>query len=192
MALIGTLAVDRLAQRVDDATEQFGPDRHFQDTAGGLDDVTFGDMLVLAKYHHADRVALEVQREAEGVAGELDHLALHHVRQAVNAADAIRHRHHRALVTGIRADVQVLNLALEQFADFSGIELHEWGLLSSFQSGGELGQLAAHGCVDHFVADTDRHAADQVVVDVCLCLDLTAIALLQGGDDVGDLLFVSG
>ena len=60
------LAVDRLAQRVDHAADQLGADRHFQDAARALDGVAFGDVLVLAQDHRADRVALEVQRQAEG------------------------------------------------------------------------------------------------------------------------------
>ena len=62
------LAVDRLAERVDDAADQLGADRHFEDAAGALDRVAFGDVLVLAQDHRADRVALEVERQAEGVA----------------------------------------------------------------------------------------------------------------------------
>jgi hypothetical protein len=60
--------------------------------------IALGDVLVLAENHRADRVALEVEREAEGVRREFDHLALHHVRQAVDAADAVGDRHDRALV----------------------------------------------------------------------------------------------
>ena len=35
------------AERIDDAAEQFGTDRHRQDAPGGLDRVTLGDVLVL-------------------------------------------------------------------------------------------------------------------------------------------------
>ena len=63
-----------------------GADRHFEDAAGALDRVAFGDVLVLAQDHRADRVTLEVEREAEGVLRELEHFALHHVLQAVDAA----------------------------------------------------------------------------------------------------------
>ena len=95
------LAVDRLAERVDHAADQLRADRHFENAAGALDGVAFGDVLVGAQHHRADRVALEVQREAERVARELEHLALHRVGQAVDAADAVGHRDDRAL----RADL---------------------------------------------------------------------------------------
>src|SRR5690606_39071023 len=118
------LAVDRLAERVDDAADQLGAARHLQDAAGRLDRHALGDVLVRAEHHRADRVALEVQRKPEGVAGELDHLALHHVGQPVDAADAVGDRDDRALVAGVGRDVQVLDLALEEFADLSRIQLH--------------------------------------------------------------------
>jgi hypothetical protein len=60
------LAVDRLAQGVDHAAEQLGADGHFQNAARALDGVAFGDVFVLAQDHGADRVALEVQRQAVG------------------------------------------------------------------------------------------------------------------------------
>ena len=104
------LAVDRLAERIDHAAEQLGADRHLEDAAGALDRVAFGDVLVVAQHHRADRVALEVQREAERVVRELEHLALHHVGQAVDAADAVGHRHDRALRAHLRAGVEVLDL----------------------------------------------------------------------------------
>ena len=37
LALIGPFAVDRLTERVDDAADQLGADRHFENAAGGLD-----------------------------------------------------------------------------------------------------------------------------------------------------------
>jgi hypothetical protein len=73
------LAVDRLTERVDHAAEQFGTDRDFQNAAGRLDGVAFGDVLVFTENHGTDGVALEVQRHAEGVAGKLQHFALHDV-----------------------------------------------------------------------------------------------------------------
>src|ERR1044071_5319043 len=87
----GALAVDRLAQRIHHPSEQLRPDRHGKNPARGLDDVTFGDLRVFAQDHRADRVALEVERQAEGVLREFEHLALHHVGEAVDAADAIGH-----------------------------------------------------------------------------------------------------
>ena len=124
------LAVDRLAERIDHAAEQFGTDRHFQNAAGALDRVAFGNVLVLAQHHRADRVALEVQCETEGVLRKLQHLALHHVGQAVNAADTVGHGNDRALGAHVGGERQILDLALDQLADFGRIQLLHGGLLT--------------------------------------------------------------
>ena len=123
------LAVDRLAERVDHAADQLGADRHFQDAARALDGVAFGDVLVLAQDHRADRVALEVQRQAVGrlAAGggrKLQHLAGHHVGQAVHAHDAVGHRHHGALVLDVCRRAQALDAGLDQLGNLCGIQLH--------------------------------------------------------------------
>ena len=84
------LAVERVAERVHDAAEHLGADRHFEDAAGGLDRRALADVAVFAEHDGADRVLLEVQREAEGVVRELEHFAVGDVGEAVHAADAVR------------------------------------------------------------------------------------------------------
>ncbi len=118
-------AIDRLTEGVDHATQQFGTDRHFQNTAGGLDHVAFGNVFVFAKNHGADGIALKVERHAEGVAGKFEHFALHDVLQAVHTADAIGDGNHGALRAHFRCALQVLDLALDQFRNFGRIQLHE-------------------------------------------------------------------
>jgi hypothetical protein len=86
-----TLAVDRLTERVDHAAEQLRTDRNFENAARALDGVAFGDVLVFTENHGTDGVALEVQRQAKGVAGEFQHFALHDIGKAVNAADTVGH-----------------------------------------------------------------------------------------------------
>jgi hypothetical protein len=124
LAVDRALAVDGLAEGVHHAADQLGADRHFEDAARALDGVAFGDVLVFAENDRADGVALEVQREAEGVAGEFQHFALHDVGQAVHAADAVGHGDDGAFGAGRGSELQVLYLALDQVADFGGIELH--------------------------------------------------------------------
>src|SRR5579862_1707332 len=81
------LAIDRLPERVHYAAEQLGAYGHFEDAASGLDRVTFGQMLVVTQHDRADRVLLEVQRQAIGVARELEHLAVTRIGQTMNAGD---------------------------------------------------------------------------------------------------------
>ncbi len=117
------LAVDRLAERIHHAPEELGAHRHLENAAGALDRVALGDVLVFAEDHRADRVALEVQGEAEGVVREFQHLALHHVREAVDAADAVGDGHDRPLRAHVRRQRKILYLAADQIADFGWVQL---------------------------------------------------------------------
>ena len=118
------LAIDRLTQGVNDATDQLGADRDFQNATGTLDGITFGDAFVFAQHHGANGVALEVHGETEDVAGEFQHFALHGIGQAVDTADTVSHRNHGTFGTGIRGQLQVLNPTLDQVTDFRGVKLH--------------------------------------------------------------------
>ena len=127
-------AVNRLTQSVHHTANQLRADGHFQDAAGAFHNSTFGDVLVRAQNHGTHRVTLQVQRQpkrglAIGISREFEHLALHHIRQAVHAHDTVGHRHHSALITDIAASFQPLDAALNQFRNFCGIELHDSFLL---------------------------------------------------------------
>jgi len=117
-------AVDRLTQRVDHASEQVFADRYFQDALGAADGVAFRDVLVCAHDHRADRILLQVQRQTVGVAREFDHFAGHHVRQPVNAGDAVGEADHGAFRTGFGRQIEVLDLLFNQFTDFCRADLH--------------------------------------------------------------------
>src|SRR3546814_2994204 len=58
------LAVDRVAEAVDDTAEKALADRHVDDGARALDGVAFLDGRVGAEDHDADIVGLEVQGHA--------------------------------------------------------------------------------------------------------------------------------
>jgi hypothetical protein len=88
------LAVDRVAEAVDDAAEQTLADRHVHDGAGALDGVAFLDLAVRAEDHDADIVGFEVQRHALHAVGELDHFAGLHIVEAVDAGNAVTHAQH--------------------------------------------------------------------------------------------------
>jgi len=118
------LAINWLAQRVHHPANQFFAHWHIQNAARGFDHIAFGNAFIVTEDHCTDRVALEVQREANHIVGELEHLALHHVREAVHAADAVGHGHDRALVAGICREIESLNFAFQQFANFRRVELH--------------------------------------------------------------------
>src|SRR6185312_2638345 len=70
-----TLAVDRIAQRIDHAAEQALADWRIDDGAGALDGLALFDLAVGAKNHDTDVVGFEVQRHAARAVFKLDHLA---------------------------------------------------------------------------------------------------------------------
>ena len=84
-----TLAIDGIAQGVNNATEKAEANRHVDDGAGALDRVTFLDVAVIAEDHDADVVILEVQGHAPDTTGEFDHLAGLHLVEAVDAGDTV-------------------------------------------------------------------------------------------------------
>ena len=83
------LSVDRLAERVDHPAEERVADRHRQHLAGALDLLALFDLLEVAEDHRADAVLVEVQRDAEHPAGELEELLRHHRGQALDVGDAV-------------------------------------------------------------------------------------------------------
>ena len=90
------LAVERIAERIEHAAEHGIADRHATAACPCSDLVPFVDLEVVAENDDADGVLFEVERQADDAAGELDHLAGHDARQAVDAGDAVADFQHRA------------------------------------------------------------------------------------------------
>ncbi len=124
----GALAVDGVAQRIHDPAEQGLADRHFENAAGALDGVALAQVLVVAQDHSTHRVPLQVQRQAEGVAREFQHLALHGVRQAVDPRDAVVQADDRAFGARLGRAFEFLDPLFNQVADFRWIQLGRHGL----------------------------------------------------------------
>src|SRR6185369_13350085 len=96
-ALVGldrTLAVDGIAERVDDAAEQALADGRVDDGAGALDGLAFLDLAVGAEDHDTDVVGFQVQRHAARAVLELDHLTGLDVVEAVDAGNAVADGQH--------------------------------------------------------------------------------------------------
>jgi len=70
------------------------------------------------------RILLEVERETEGVAGKLQHLAVTHVGEAVNAGDAVGDRDDRADVAGLGDGFEILDPLLDEIADLGRLDGH--------------------------------------------------------------------
>ncbi len=82
-------AVDRLAERIDDAPQEPVADGHRQHFAGALDLLALFDLLEVTQDHRADAVLVEVERDAEDPARELEQLLGHDRGQAFDVRDAV-------------------------------------------------------------------------------------------------------
>ena len=82
-------AVDRLAERVDDAAEEVVADGDGEDLAGPLDLLALVDPAEVAEDDDADVGDVEVERDAERAVGELEQLVRHRRGQALDVGDAV-------------------------------------------------------------------------------------------------------
>src|SRR6185436_19069670 len=118
------LAVDRLAERVDDAAHQRRPDRDRHDAARALDDVALADLGALAHQHRAHRVFLEVERDAQDTVRQFEQLAGHAPLEAVDARDAVAHGQHGARLGHLDAGAEAAELLADDLGDFFCADLH--------------------------------------------------------------------
>ena len=115
------LAVERVAERVDDAAEQRLADR--ARSARSPVRRTVSPSLTCChspKSADADVVLLEVEREADDAVRELEHLERDAVLEAVDARDAVADLQHRADLGEVRLDVVLLDPGLEDRGDLFG------------------------------------------------------------------------
>src|SRR5262249_42105262 len=120
-----TLAVDRIAQRVDHAAEQALANRRVHNRARALDRLAFLDLAVVAENHDTDVVGLKVQRHAADAVLELDHLAGLDIIQAVDAGDAVADRQHLPDLRNLCLLAEILDLLFENCGDFRGPDIHQ-------------------------------------------------------------------
>jgi hypothetical protein len=114
------LAVDGVAERVDDAAEQRLADRHTGDAARPANWLAFLDVLPLAEEGRADVVFLQVEREPDHAVLELEHLLRDGVLEPVDAGDAVAHLQDRPHLREVGLDVVVLDPLLEDRGDLFG------------------------------------------------------------------------
>ncbi len=126
--------VERVAERVDDAAEQAGADRHAHDLAGAADRLALLHVLPLAEERGADVVLLEVERDAGHAVLELEPLERDAVLEAVDAGDAVTDLEDGADLREVGLDVELLDPILEDRGDLFGSELQESPLCANADS----------------------------------------------------------
>ena len=119
------LAVDRVAERVDDAAQQALADRHVDDGAGALDRLAFLDVAVVAEDHDADIVGFEVQRHAADAVLELDHLAGLDIVETIDAGDAVADGQNLADFGDFSFSAEIGDFVLQDRGDFRGADIHQ-------------------------------------------------------------------
>ena len=97
-------AVDRVAQRVDHATEEVVTDGDRQDLAGAADRLALLDAVEVAEDDDTDLAGVEVQGEAQRAVLELEQLVGHRGGQTGDTGDAVAG-------LGDRADLSLLAAA---------------------------------------------------------------------------------
>ena len=106
------------------AAEQATANWHVHDGAGALDGVAFLDGAVIAENHAADIVAFQVQGHALDATGKLDHFAGLDIVEAIDAGDAVADAEHLSDFGDLRVCAEVLDFALEDRGNFSGLDIH--------------------------------------------------------------------
>ena len=119
------LAIDGLAQRIDDAAEHGLADRHLHDAAGALGHVTFFNRGFLAHQHAGHCVLFQIQGHAEHAVWELDELHGHGVFEAIDAGHTVAHLDDLADFREVELLRVGLNLAADNGADFFRLDVHK-------------------------------------------------------------------
>src|SRR5438552_8524022 len=111
------LAVERAAERIDDAAHELRPDAGLDDPAGRADLAALLDAGVVAEDDRAHGVLFEVEGEAEDVLAEVEQLGGHATCQPVDPRDAVTDLDDGADVGGLGAPFELLDLGLDDVGD---------------------------------------------------------------------------
>ena len=118
------LAIDGVAEAVDDATEQPHAGGHLDDLAGATHQIAFANAVAVAHDGDTDVVLLEVQHHSVDTAGEFDELAGQRLLEAVDACDAVTGRQHGARLRDVDLAIVVADLSLQDVGDLARLDVH--------------------------------------------------------------------
>ena len=118
------LAVNRVAERIQNAADHFLTNRNREKSSKRLDLVSFLDLQVIAEDNHANAVFLEVECQALDTTWKLNHLAGHHVFKPVDTGDAVPDFQDSSYFKDIQRAFVLFNLLLEYRCDLVGVKFH--------------------------------------------------------------------
>ena len=120
----GALAVNGLAEGVDDAADEGLADRDGHDAARALDKAALADADVRAEHDDADAALLEVQRHAERAVLEAEQLVGLAFIQSMHLGDAVADLNDVADLILLRLGCIIFDLILDDLTDIVDSEIH--------------------------------------------------------------------
>ena len=182
------LAVHGIAEGIDRAAKQRLADGHGEQLPGGLDFVAFLELRDVAQDDATDFVFLKIEGDANGAAGELHHLVVHHGGQAVDFGDAVSDG---ADVAGVLFDGfagKLGDLLFDLFEGGAHREMRglETGKVGVLNSGGKSRELAGNGGLIDVVADVHAEAGEERGIRLRGGGDGTAVFFCHRSGDCGE------
>ena len=114
--LDGSLVIDGLAQRVDNTSQHGITNRHLNDAAGGLNQVSFTDGAAVTQKNTSYIVLLQVHDHTVYLSGEEKQLTLHGIIQSMDTGDTVCHLDHGSGLCGFQLHLIVLYLLFDHRA----------------------------------------------------------------------------
>jgi hypothetical protein len=139
-----TLAIDGVAEGIDDTAEKLGTDGDINNFTGTLDGLAFLDKTVRTEKHDTDLAGLEVHAHALDAGSELDKLLSLDVGHTVNTGDTITNRQDTASLSKTGLLLDTTDSLLEDRRDLSGRGLCVGSVGADSVDGGRCG-ISSHG-----------------------------------------------
>ncbi|GBF27930.1 hypothetical protein MnTg02_02990 [bacterium MnTg02] len=119
------LAVNRIAERINDTAEKALAHGHIDNRSRPLDRIAFLDGAVVPENHDTDIIDLEIEGHAANAAGKFNQFAGLHIVEAVNAGNTVAHRQDLTNFGNLGLFTEILNLLLQNRGDFCGPNIHQ-------------------------------------------------------------------
>ena len=118
LCLDGTLAVDGLTQRVDNAADEVFAHGNGNYFAGALDGVAFLNAAVRAQNDNGNRVLFQILGHTESAVGEFHQFACHALVQTGDLGNAVTHQNDHTGLAGLNFIFVIFDLRTNDLRDF--------------------------------------------------------------------------